>query len=61
MSDVMVDRADVFQYLDGLRESGDTNMFGAGIYVEAEFSISRQTARDLVSEWMKTFDERHPA
>ena len=56
----VTDQDEVFHFLDDLRESGDTNMFGAGPYVETEFNISRQTARDLVTEWMKTFDERHP-
>jgi hypothetical protein len=60
MSNVVVNREEVFQYLDDLRGSGETNMFGAGPCVEAKFNISRQTARDLVSKWMKTFDERHP-
>lgn len=50
----------VFVYLDELRESGVTNMYGAGPYVEDEFDVDRRTARSLVVEWMETFDERHP-
>ena len=47
-------------YLDDLRESGDTNMMGAGEYIEDEFAVSRQEARHILMYWMKTFEERHP-
>ena len=30
------------KYLDGLRESGATNMFGADSYVQKEFGISEK-------------------
>lgn len=47
-------------YLDELRESGDTNMFGAGSYLEDEFCLGRREARTVLSYWMESFDERHP-
>jgi len=47
-------------YLDGLRESGVTNMFGAGSYLYLEFGISEDESREFISEWMKTFGARHP-
>ena len=50
----------IFLYLDSLRESGVTNMFGAGPYVESEFGLGRKESGKLVVEWMKTFSERHP-
>ena len=50
----------IFLYLDILRESGVTNMFGAGPYVESEFGLGRKESGKLVVEWMKTFSERHP-
>jgi len=50
----------VFDYLDVLRESGITNMFGAGPYVEEAFDLKRRVARDLVIKWMTTFEDRHP-
>ena len=34
------------KYLDGLRESGVTNMFGAGEYVEAEAAFWTNTGQD---------------
>ncbi len=55
-----VSKEKVFVYLDELRESGITNMFGAGPYVEDAFDMDRRTARSLVVEWMETFEERHP-
>jgi len=50
----------VFTYLDALRESGITNMFGASPYIEAKFGVSDKEARKLLLRWMETFDKRHP-
>lgn len=50
----------VFTYLDALRESGITNMFGAAPYIEDKFGVSRKEAVKLLCEWMETFDKRHP-
>jgi len=55
----MVEKETVFEFLDNLRESGVTNMFGAGPYVESTFGVSRHEARDLVVQWMKSFSTRH--
>lgn len=55
-----VDKEKVFTYLDNLRESGITNMFGSAPYVAEEFDVNMKEARELVSEWMRTFSERHP-
>lgn len=43
------------QFLDDLRESGETNMFGASPYVQEEFGVDRKEARAIVLEWMATF------
>jgi len=43
------------EYLDDLRESGVTNMFGAGPYVQKEFMLNKDEARDIVLYWMKSF------
>lgn len=45
-------------YLDELRESGETNMFGAVPYLEDEFGFSKQDAKTVLSYWMKSFGER---
>ena len=48
------------EFLDKLRESGGTNMFGARPYVVEEFpELSYGEAGKVVSYWMKTFSERH--
>lgn len=49
------------EYLDELRESGATNMFGAAPYVETAFDVSRREATAILMVWMETFSERHPA
>lgn len=51
---------EVFGYLDTLRESGATNMFGATSYIVDEFGVSKSEACTLLAKWMKTFGERHP-
>ena len=47
-------------FLDELRESGKTNMFGSGAYVEKEFGTSRKETSQIVGYWMDTFSIRHP-
>ena len=42
-------------YLDHLRESGVTNMFGAGAYLQEVFGMSKPVARDYLSYWMANF------
>jgi len=44
------------EYLDTLRESGATNMFGASVYLMDEFpDLTKVEARGILSEWMETF------
>lgn len=45
-------------YLDELRESGETNMFGAVPYLMDEFDFSKQDAKTVLSYWMASFGER---
>ena len=49
------------EYLDDLRESGVTNMFGAGAYIQRAFNVARDEANKILTYWMHTFSERHPA
>lgn len=44
-----------FEYLDLLRESGVTNMFGAGPYLEQAFGLNRREARSILAEWMNQY------
>ena len=43
----------VFEYLDFLRDSGETNMYGAAPYIVMEFDIPTKQARKLLMKWMK--------
>jgi hypothetical protein len=47
-------------FLDELRESGVTNMFGAAPYIVEEFGVTRKEAKSFLLNWMQTFEERHP-
>lgn len=44
-----------FQYLDDLRASGETNMYGARPYLVQEFGLEGGYAGTVLSAWMKTF------
>ena len=59
MPENKVDKAEVFDYLDILRESGVTNMYGAAPYIQEEFGVDNKEARKFLLEWMNTFSERH--
>lgn len=50
---------EVLEYLDLLRKSAVTNMFGAAPYLQEEFGFDRYEARDVLQYWMRTFGERH--
>ena len=48
-------------YLDALRDSGVTNMFGARPYLADEFpELSKRESGAVLSYWMKTYSDRHP-
>jgi hypothetical protein len=49
--------AEYFEYLEALRESGVTNMFGAGVYLQDEFSLTRYEAQDILIEWIQSFSK----
>ena len=49
-----------FKWLDDLRRSGITNMFGARPYLQNEFGFDQKEATAVLSMWMKTFSQRHP-
>ena len=54
----MTNRETLFEYLNALRDSGVTNMFGAGPYLQEAFGLSRYEAKDVVLAWMETFRDR---
>lgn len=45
-------------FLDVVRSSGVTNMFGAGSYIQEHFGVDKYEAKDFLMEWMNTFSER---
>lgn len=48
------------EYLDALRESGVTNMFGAVPFLKGEFpKLSEKKAQEILVYWMESFGERH--
>lgn len=47
----------VFEYLNELRESGITNMFGASPYIQNQFAIEENESMKLLSLWMNNFNE----
>jgi hypothetical protein len=49
-----------FAFLDQIRDSGVTNMFGASPYLTEMFDLRPALARHVLSRWMKTFGDRHP-
>ena len=58
MKNYTVEKDQYFKFLNELRESGITNMFGAGPHLEDEFpELNRQEAKEVVLEWMSSFDE----
>jgi hypothetical protein len=56
VSDLPGNLADAFEYLDDLRESGITNMYGARPYVARHMGYDGDTAGSVLSAWMETFD-----
>lgn len=47
------------EYLDDIRESGVTNMYGSPAYLERDFGLSEKEAGDIFIEWKDTFAARH--
>ena len=52
---------DYLKYLDELRDSGTTSMFGAAPYLERQFNLPISEARKVLAYWMETFSERQEA
>jgi hypothetical protein len=48
---------EVFYFLNDLRESGVTNMFGATPYIVDEYPMDKKQASEILSKWMKLFNE----
>jgi hypothetical protein len=46
-----------FSFLNVLRDSGVTNMFGASPYLQSEFGLNRSEAKKVLAAWMNSFKE----
>lgn len=46
------EKAGMFEYLEELRLSGVTNMFGAAPYLMEEFDLTHGNARKVLVAWM---------
>ena len=44
-----------YDYLIWLRDSGQTNMWGAAPYLAYNFGISRKEASAILVEWIESF------
>lgn len=45
-----------FLYLDALRKSGATNMYGASSYLCRDWDIGKEDAKTVLLMWMETYD-----
>lgn len=45
------------EFLDELRESGKTNMFGAEPYILQEFNVTKHEAYEILTYWMDSFGD----
>ena len=48
---------EIFDYLNDLRDSGVTNMFGASTYLVDEFYVDKHEARKVLFRWMENYNE----
>lgn len=46
---------EIFAYLNDLRDSGITNMFGASPYLVEMYGLSKSEARKYLALWSKNF------
>jgi hypothetical protein len=46
-----------YNYLEKLRRSGITNMYGAAPYLQAEFGLEYKKAVNILMSWMKNYDK----
>lgn len=43
-------------FLENLRRSGVTNMYGAVPYIQEEFNLDYETAKKVLIDWMKNYN-----
>ena len=51
-------RRQYFAYLEKLRDSGETNMYGAAQYLERKFpELDKKQAEEILIAWISSFEE----
>ena len=50
-------RNEVYLYLEQLRESGETNMFGAGVYLQKHFELPKNQSIMYLTDWMRQYNK----
>ena len=43
-------------YLEKLRRTGIVNMYGAGVYLETDFGLSKSEAYRILADWMEKYN-----
>lgn len=43
-------------YLETLRKTGVTNMWGAAPYIQEEFGVSYEEAKKILMDWIKNYN-----
>jgi len=51
-----LNRDDVFQFLEAVRESGVTNMFAAAPYISEHLGCDEKEARYWLMEWIESYN-----
>jgi len=46
-----------YVYLEKLRQSGETNMFGSAPYLREAFGLGRRESIKIVANWMDNYEE----
>jgi len=52
-----MDNQKYYNFLNSLRDTGVVNMFGAAPYLVEVFDVSRTEAREILFQWMQSFEE----
>lgn len=56
LNDQETKRQYYWNYLEKLRRSGITNMYGAAPYLAEEFSLNLNEAKNILIDWMKNYN-----
>lgn len=59
MTNSLPTQKQVDKFLDDLRTTGVTNMYGATPYIQDIFGITKYDAQRFLITWMETFKERN--